>query len=166
VIIADGGKSRGGINMKKLAASTMRLAFPAAVTFMVAAAHDAMAAWRFADEMECRECRQCSRRRRGGPEECATLFYNPAGLMKLPGNQFTIFDYRHQTEAKFDNQVGVCAGTRSWAEMVVILEAGWECRRSFRRETSIRTLSEGIGIHRRFGSSQNTKTVGWAATTR
>lgn len=138
--------------MRKLATATMRLAFPAAIAFMLAPAQSAMAAGISLAEMSAASIGNAHAGGAAGPEDAATLFYNPAGLTKLPGNQFTISITGIKPEVKFENQGSTSAlGTPltggnggdagSWVGVPAIFLAG----------DINPNLKWGIGIHAPFG---------------
>jgi len=138
--------------MKKLAMATTRLASPVAIAFMLAAAHGAVAAGFGLSEMSAASIGNAHAGGAAAPEDAATLFYNPAGLTKLPGNQFTISVTGIKPEIKFENQGSTSAlGTPlmggdggdagSWVGVPAIFLAG----------DINPNLKWGIGIHAPFG---------------
>jgi long-chain fatty acid transport protein len=152
VSIADGANLVEVINMKKLATANMRLAFSAGVALMLTAAHNAMAAGISLSEMSAASVGNAHAGGAAGPEDAATLFFNPAGLTKLPGTQFTISITGIKPEAKFENQGSTSAlGTPltggnggdpgSWVGVPAIFLAG----------DINPNLKWGVGIHAPFG---------------
>jgi long-chain fatty acid transport protein len=145
--------------MKKLA---VRLTFTAAIAFTLAAADSALAAGVSLTEMSAASVGNSHAGGAAAPEDAATLFYNPAGLTKLPGNQFTISITGIKPEIKFENQGSTSAlGTPltggnggdagSWVGVPAIFVAG----------DINPNLKWGIGIHAPFGLKTDYEN-GWA----
>jgi long-chain fatty acid transport protein len=138
--------------MNKLGKIAVHLKRPAAIAVMLAAAHSAIAAGFSLSEMSATSVGNANAGAAAGPEDAATLFYNPAGLTRLPGNQFTISITGIKPKAKFDNQGSVSplgtplAGGNggnpgSWVGVPAIFLAG----------DINPNLKWGIGIHTPFG---------------
>lgn len=90
--------------MTTLGKAAMHLAFPGAIALNLIAVHGAMAAGYSLAEMSAASVGNAHAGGAAGAEDASTLFYNPAGLMKLPGNQFTIAVTGIKPEIKFENQ--------------------------------------------------------------